>query len=214
MRITLPSGTEAELARPDGEPARGVALAPDIMGLRPLFDDLCARLAGEYGWVVCAPEPFPGQAGLPLEERLNGTIDVDRIVGDLVAAADQTGCERVAVIGFCMGGMAAFRAAGANRFDRAVAFYGMVTPPPQWSAPGNDPLDALGRDGASPTLAVVAGQDRWAPQADVDALQALDHVTVAFYPEADHGFVHDASRPSHRADDAADAWRRTADFLA
>ena len=223
MRITLPSGTPAELATPDTDPARGVALAPDIMGLRPLFDEHCARLAKEHGWAVCAPEPFPGQEDLPLEDRLNGSIDVDRIVGDLVAAAAATGCDRVAVIGFCMGGMAAFRAAGhvvqgasgaTSTFDRAVAFYGMVTPPPQWAAPGNDPLDALTRPGACPTLAIVAGQDRWAPPPDVDALRALPNVTVAFYPDADHGFVHDPSRPAHRADDAADAWRRVSEFLA
>jgi len=214
MRITLPSGTPAELAMPDGEPTRGVALAPDIMGLRPLFDEHCARLAKEHGWVVCAPEPFPGHEDLPIDERLNGTIDVDRIVGDLVAAADQTGAERVAVLGFCMGGMAAFRAAGTGRFDRAVAFYGMVTPPPQWAAAGKDPLDMLRKPEVCPTLAIVAGQDRWAPEDDVAALRALDDVTVAFYPDADHGFVHDPSRPSHRADDAADAWRRVSEFLA
>ena len=52
MRIELPSGTPAELARPDGEPVRGLVLVPDIGGLRPLFDDLVrpagrrARLGG------------------------------------------------------------------------------------------------------------------------------------------------------------------------
>jgi dienelactone hydrolase len=33
------------------------------------------------------------------------------------------------------------------------------------------------------------------------------------YEGAEHGFVHDASRPAHRADDAADAWRRVIAFL-
>ena len=223
MRITLPSGTPAELAMPDGAPTRGLALAPDIMGLRPLFDEHCARLAKEHGWAVCAPEPFPGQEVLPIDERLNGTIDVDRIVGDLIEAADATGADRVAVLGFCMGGMAAFRCAGwpagrasgaTVRFDRAVAFYGMVTPPPQWSAKGKDPLDMLAKPEACPTLAIVAGLDRWAPEDDVAALRGLDNVTVAFYPEADHGFAHDPSRPTHRADDTADAWRRVGEFLA
>ena len=44
MRIELSSGTPAELVVPPA-PTRGVVLAPDIMGLRPLFDDLAARLA-------------------------------------------------------------------------------------------------------------------------------------------------------------------------
>ena len=33
------------------------------------------------------------------------------------------------------------------------------------------------------------------------------------YEGADHGFVHDPSRPAHRADDAADAWSRVLAFL-
>ena len=61
MRISLPSGTPAELAVPDTEPTRGLVLAPDIGGLRPLFEEMCARLAAEHAWAVCAPEPFPGR---------------------------------------------------------------------------------------------------------------------------------------------------------
>ena len=38
--------------------------------------------------------------------------------------------------------------------------------------------------------------------------------TVLRYEGADHGFVHDASRPAHRADDAADAWAKVLDWLA
>ena len=33
------------------------------------------------------------------------------------------------------------------------------------------------------------------------------------YPSAEHGFVHDPDRPAHRADDAADAWRRAIAFF-
>ena len=208
---------------PDGEPTRGVALHPDIMGLRPLFDDLCAQLAKEHGWAVCAIEPFPGQADLPLDQRLNAKLDTDRVLADMRDAGEQTGAARVAAMGFCMGGMQAFRAAGyaverasgaTANFDRSVSFYGMIEPPEQWRAPGNDPLDALARPHACPTLAILGGIDRWAPPDHVEKLRAFDHVTIAMYDEADHGFVHDPSRPTHRADDAADAWRKVADFLA
>jgi carboxymethylenebutenolidase len=214
MRITLPSGTAAELARPDGgEPSRGLVLVPDIMGLRPLFDDLCASLAREHGWAVCAIEPFAGQEGMPLEERLQAPLDLDRVIGDLAAAADATECDRVAVMGFCMGGMQTFRAAGTGRYDRAVSFYGMIQPPPQWSTSGHDPLDLLARAEACPTLAILGGQDKWTPADAIAELEKLANVEIALYPDADHGFVHDASRPAHRADDAADAWRRVAEFL-
>jgi carboxymethylenebutenolidase len=213
MRETLETGTEIEVVMP-GAAVRGLVVAPDIMGLRPLFDEHVARLSSENNWAVAAVEPYPGKTDLALEDRLSGRINVERMLSDLIAAADRLQHDRVAILGFCQGGMSAFRAAGTLRFDRAVAFYGMVRPPQQWSVPGADPLDMLMRSGAAPTLAIVAGQDRWAPPDDVEALRALPNVEVAFYPEADHGFVHDASRDSHRADDAADAWSRVKAFLA
>jgi carboxymethylenebutenolidase len=213
MRIELPSGTAAELVRPEGQATWGVALHPDIMGLRPLFDDLCARLASDYGWTVCAIEPWPGQEDLPLEKRLNAPLDLERVMGDLVAAADATEVGRTAVMGFCMGGMQAMRAAGTGRFDRAVSFYGMIVPPEQWRSPGADPLETLSQPDACPTLAIIGGVDRWTPRPDVERLRSLPQVEIALYGEADHGFVHDPSRPAHRPDDAADAWKRVAQFL-
>src|SRR3954463_5344012 len=120
MRISLPSGTPAELAVPDGRPSRGLALAPDIGGLRPLFDDLCARLAAEHGWAVCAPGPVPRRpAGGPGQGLGPGrTPRDDEQVGDLVAAAEvlrtEVGVERVAVLGFCLGGMYALKSADAR----------------------------------------------------------------------------------------------------
>jgi carboxymethylenebutenolidase len=220
VRINLPSGTPAELALPGGTPNRGVALAPDIMGLRPLFDDLCARLAADRGWAVCAADPFPGQEQLSIDERRAALVNLrdDDRVGDLVAAADALGaqgCERVAVMGFCMGGMYALKASGTGRFDRAVSFYGMIRVPADWQGPEQaDPLDLVAGT-ATPILAIVGGQDPYTPPDDVEALRAVgDRVTVVVYPDAEHGFVHDPARPAHRAGDAADAWDRVAEFLA
>lgn len=212
-RVRLPSGTPAELVRPTGAPTRGLVLAPDIMGLRPLFDELCARLAEEHGWAVCAPEPFSGREHLPIEERDVGSNDDERVVGDLVAAADLLGVEPVAVLGFCQGGMWAFKAVSSGRFDKAVAFYGMVRVP--WARLGHaQPLESLARPGTAPVLAIVGGRDHLVAPEDVDALRALPGVEVAFYPQAEHGFAHDPARPTHRPDDAADAWRRAVAFLA
>ncbi|HEX2040572.1 MAG TPA: dienelactone hydrolase family protein [Acidimicrobiales bacterium] len=214
-RVALPSGTPGELVEaPSGSPRRGVVVAPDIMGLRPLFDDLCARLAAEHDWTVCAVEPFPGREDLPVEVRLQTPLDPERVLADLVAAADETRAERVAVLGFCRGGMHAFQAAGTGRFDRAVAFYGMIRVPEEWRPGRREPLEELARPEACPTLAVLGGRDSYTPADDIEALRTLANVEIAFYPEADHGFVHDPARPTHRADDAADAWRRVAHFLA
>lgn len=221
MRIDLPSGTPTELVLPgDGQAQRGLVIAPDVMGLRPLFDEMAARLATDHGWAVAAVEPFPGElASLPLEERLVHRIDAERLTTDLQLAADvvqeRSGASRVGIIGFCMGGMNVFRAAGTGRFDRAVAFYGMIRPPEPWSAPGDDPLDTLARPECCPVLAILGGEDHFTPPEDIAALEHVGaHVTTRVYDDAQHGFVHDPSRPAHRADDAADAWRWTTDFLA
>lgn len=216
MRIELPSGTAAELARPAAaEPTRGLVLLPDIMGLRPLFDDHCARLADEQGWVVCAPEPFPGHEDMPLEERLGyvGRLGDTRLVGDAVEAADATGMDAVGVIGFCMGGMVTFKAAATGRFDRAAAFYGMIRVPDQWYGDDmGEPLEALASPLRCPTMAIIGTDDIWTPPADVEALEAAG-VEVVRYEGAEHGFVHDPDRPAHRPADAADAWRRVAAFV-
>lgn len=212
MRITLPSGTPAEIARADNNNEIGIALHPDIMGLRPLFDDHVARLASE-GFTTCAIEPWPGQEDVPLEKRMEMSVDLDRVLGDLHAAADATECERVCVLGFCMGGMETFRAAGTGRFHRAVAFYGMIVPPDAWRVPGRDPLDMLQKPDACRTLAILGGKDPYTPPDDIAKLRELSNVETVVYPEAEHGFAHAPERPSHRADDASDAWRRTLDFF-
>lgn len=215
MRITLPSGTPAELAVPDVVPEQGLVVIPDVMGLRPLFDDLVARLAAEQSWAVCAPELYPGREELGVTDRLAAaaTLEDDRVLGDIVAAAEATGCERVGVIGFCMGGMYTLKAVSTRRFHRACPFYGMIRVPEAWRSPGQgEPLALLAQGDPGSVLAVIGTADHWTPPEDVDALAATG-ATVVRYEGADHGFVHDPSRPAHRPEDAADAWSRVLDWL-
>jgi carboxymethylenebutenolidase len=217
MRITLPSGTPAEIARSEsGAPVQGLVLIPDIMGLRPLFDDHCARLAHQYDLVVVAPEPFPDLTDRPIEWRLQhlGAVPDDRRLRDIIDAADATGQETVGILGFCMGGMYALKAAGTGRFSRAVSFYGMIRVPDVWKNESSvEPLDAVTSAGACPVLELAGTADSFVPEDDMQALEAVGG-TVVRYDGADHGFVHDPARPAHRADDAADAWRRAMAFLA
>lgn len=217
MRITLPSGTAAELARPSSgdEPSRGLVLIPDIGGLRPLFDDLAQRLADDNGWAVCAYELWPGREHLDLGDKLaaGGTIDDARVLGDAAAAADATECGEVGVTGFCIGGMFTLKAAGTGRFDAAAAFYGMVRVPEQWQGGTlGEPLDYLTRPERCPTLLIAGTADPWVPADDMAAAEKAG-VEVVRYEGADHGFVHDPSRPTHRAADAADAWSRVTAHL-
>ena len=197
-------------------PERGLVVIPDVMGMRPLFDDLVARLAAETGWTVAAFELYPGREQLDVEDRLAAasTLDDDRVLGDAMAAAEATGAGTVSILGFCMGGMYALKAVGTGRFERSCPFYGMIHVPEAWQGPGQgEPLDGLAAGDPSSVLAVIGMADAWTPPDHVDELEAAG-ATVLCYEGAGHGFVHDASRPTHRADDAADAWAIVLDWLA
>ncbi len=219
MRVTLATNTPAELVVPDvgtdaASASRGLVIIPDIMGLRPLMDGHVSRLSEATGWPVCAFEHWPGREHLSTAERLEqvGSLDDDVVLADAAAAADATGADQVAVLGFCMGGMYALKAAASGRFSRAVALYGMIRVPDMWSSDTQaQPLDLLAGPHA-PVLAIIGGADTWTPPADVEALRSTG-AEVVVYPDAEHGFVHDPERPAHRVDDAADAWRRTLEFL-
>lgn len=212
-------------ARPDGEALGGVVLVPDLIGLRPLFEDICRRLA-THGLTVCAPETFarliPEGGSLDVDQRRVRAAELhdDVVMEDLAEAADHLvaadGVGSIAVLGFCMGGGFALKAAATGRFERAVAFYPLLRTPTEWAGGGlRDALALVGE--ACPSLAILGEVDPYTPPADVDALRNAwagkpDHKVVV-YRAADHAFAHDPERPVHRPDDAADAWHRTLAFL-
>ncbi len=217
MRIILPSGTPAEVAEPaDGEPTMGLVIAPDIFGLRPLYDDMVQHLADEWQMTVVAVEPFPGRAlGAEIEPRFAEVpnLDDDDHLRDLLEGADATSAATVGLLGYCMGGMYCHKASRSDRFHRIVSFYGMIRLPQAWHSDGQrEPLDYLHRGRASSVLAIVGDLDHYTPPADVEALAETGAVIVR-YPEAEHGFAHDPSRPAHRPDDAADAYARSHAWL-
>lgn len=211
----LPSGTPAiSVPRPGAR--TGLVIGADIWGIRPLFDDMAERLADEWDMAVCAPEPFPGQ-DLPMQldprvDAIRESNDADRL-RDLQEAAAVTGCERVVMIGFCMGGMYALKAAALDTFARIVPFYGIICLPEAWRSAGQrEPLDLLAGGHPERVLAVIGEIDPYTPPADVAALEALGASTLRF-PEAGHAFVHDPSRESYRADDAAIAWQTAKEWV-
>jgi carboxymethylenebutenolidase len=112
-----------------------------------------------------------------------------------------------------MGGMYALKAVRTGRFSRVVPFYGMIRLPEYWRGPGQgEPLDAVAQGDPRSVLAIIGTADSFTPPDDVEALEATG-VTVVRYEGADHAFVHDPDRPSHRAGDAADAWDHARNWL-
>ena len=207
-------------ARPDGMPRAGVVLHPDVGGLRPLFNDMARRLA-THGFAVCAFEPFatrPESELGSIEGRMGQVKELDDAqqleifssAADLLVVEDNV--TRVSVLGFCMGGHYTFKAAASDRFDAAVAFYGMLRTPDAWQGPGHTIEPLAVADRMCPTLAIFGSIDNWTPAADVDALrnawQSRTDCEIVMIEGADHGFVHDPERDVHRADDAAACWAK------
>jgi carboxymethylenebutenolidase len=189
-----------------------------MVGLREVFDEHAARVANEQGWVVVSPEPFPGHPDGDVWQRYDymAGVDAPGQVADVLAAADATGCDRVALLGFCLGGFQGYQAAPTGRFEAIVSMYGPIKLPEVWrrNPLQTAPLDALRRPGrTTPLLAIIAGIDAGTPPDDVDELRGVYGVDAVVYDEADHAFVHDPIRPAHRAADAADAWDRALHFL-
>jgi carboxymethylenebutenolidase len=215
-KIELSTGTPAEIVHPQtGRPKAGIVLVPDIMGLRPLFEEHCARLSKEWKVSVCAPELFPGMEKLNVDQRMKKvkTFNDELKIEDILAAAQRTGCDTVHVVGFCMGGMYALKAAANERFTKAVSFYGMIRVPKQWKGKGQaEPLELLAERGAAHVMEIVGTKDPYVPVDDAKELEELG-ATVAIYKGAEHGFVHDPERPAHRPKEAKDAWTKAKKFL-
>lgn len=212
-------------ARPDGMPRAGVVLHPDLGGLRPLFEDMARRLA-THGLAVCAVEQFatrPASDLVSFESRMAHVKDLDdaQQLEILSSAADllvvEDNISRVSVLGFCMGGHYTFKAAASDRFDAAVAFYGMLRTPADWQGPGHTIEPITVADQMCPTLAIFGSVDPWTPGADVEALRAAwsgrSDCEIVMIEGGDHGFVHDPERDVHRAADAEACWAKAISWM-
>jgi carboxymethylenebutenolidase len=74
---------------------------------------------------------------LTFQQRLDegiGWLDEASVLTDVVETAGLLGAEPTAILGVCIGGSLALRAATTGRFERIVSLYGMVHLPPQWAA--------------------------------------------------------------------------------
>lgn len=223
MRTLRRGGADVTVvhARCEGMPRAGIVLHPDIMGVRDLFVDLSRRIAS-HGFAVACVEPF---ARVPEADRAATVADAgarmswpaglddDEQLGDLDAAANLLTVEddvaSVGVLGFCMGGFYTFKAAATERFDAAVACYGMLAVPEGWRGPGQRaPIETAGD--VCPTLAIFGSADPWTPLAEIEALRVAwagrGDCEIVVVEGADHGFIHAPERPAHRADDAARLW--------
>ncbi len=142
-------------------------------------------------------------------------VPEDRAARDLHAAVEflksqsSVKKDRLASIGWCMG--------GGYSLDVALQEPTLTADVINYGHLATD-SESLKKINAS-ILGIFAGKDNGIPVDDVKKFeQSLKQqgkkIDVVIYPDAGHGFENPNNKASYRADDAADAWKRTVKFLA
>jgi carboxymethylenebutenolidase len=232
VRIPLPDGSElpAALAVPAGAgPHPGVIVLHEMFGLKVDMRGVAERFAVE-GYVAVVPGLFAhgprvvciARAMREVSSMQPGQVTADTdAVRSWLAARSDVDADRLAVIGFCMGGGFAliYAATGPPGVGAASVNYGDV------------PKDVERLRGVCPVVASYGGRDRmFAPKAQLLERHLSDLGVphdVKVYPRAGHSFMtpdtraHQVSkfvlvpmRLGHAPEEAEDAWRRVFAFFA
>jgi len=185
-------------------------------GLNDWVEEQAARLS-DQGYVTLAVDLYRGKVATTSDEAhelMRGVPD-DRAKRDLHAAfeflASQPNVQkaRIGSIGWCMGGGYSLDVALREPTLRAAVInYGHLVTDTE-----------LLRGINASVFGIFGGRDRGIPVDDVQkfakALKELGkQVDVTVYPQAGHGFENPNNKDGFRAEDAADAWKRTVKFFA
>lgn len=172
------------------------------LGFRAVAPDLFWRL--KSGIELEADIPAEMQTAFGLYQR----FDVDAGISDIAAsikALRDAGCERIGVVGYCLGGLLAYLTACRTDADASVGYYGV----------GIDGKLGEAHGIANPLMLHVATDDGFVPaeaQAAVHAaLDAHPRVTLFNY-KADHAFAR-AVGSSRVPELAEQADARTVEFF-
>ena len=203
------------LSVPDGGTGPGVVVLQEWWGLVPHIKDVADRFAAE-GFVALAPDLYHGDVARSPDEagKMMMALNIAQTEKDLRGAVEYllsheaTEGDRAGTVGFCMGGALSLYAASKNeRVGACVVFYG-IHPKVE---PDFERLRA-------PVLGLFGEKDSMVTPAVVQALEerVREHgksVETHIYPGAEHAFFNDTRPEVYDAEAAADAWRRTVEFL-
>jgi carboxymethylenebutenolidase len=222
--VEVAPGVGGFLAHPRGRTGDGIVVVMEAFGLNAFVRETCVRFA-RAGYVACAPDVYHGET-FEYADRERAiaklmTLDDATVMNEIGGALDvleSEGARRNAIIGFCMGGRAAFlaNATHGERLRASVSFYGGGIAPAQPKGPRKPLLDRV-PDLRAPQLLVYGAKDS-SIAADEHArlAQALtEHgkrYTIAVYPDAPHAFA-TFDRESYREAQASAAFRTTFAFL-
>ena len=200
------------LAKPAGKARGAVVIVQEIFGLSPWI----VRSVDSYatdGYLCVAPALFDRVRrnlvlgySPPEREQAMGyrrQIDTAKAVLDIGAAAAMARhAGKVAMIGYCWGGMLTWAAASELPLGAAVCYYGAGIP------------KLLPKVPVCPTMLHSGEQDQSIPLSDVELVRAAYPQANYHLYAAGHAFAND-DRPDHyNAEAAALARSRTNAFLA
>lgn len=226
-RTTVKLGPDLSGYFAPGRPnAPGIVVIQEAFGVNAFVKATCDRFA-DAGYHAIAPDYFHGRT-FDYADRENAIAAVNDLDDDL--AMRETGLaldalvehgarrDRLAVIGFCMGGRLAFLANATlkERVAATISFYGGGIAPPEPKGKRKPLLDRV-REITAPALLIYGAQDASIGAEEHARLaraltEANKRYTLAVFPDAPHAFA-TFDRESYRAPAAADAWRMTDDFL-
>jgi carboxymethylenebutenolidase len=229
ITLKVADGTtmRAYVARPqDTNPHSGLLVYQEAFGVNAHIRDVTERLARE-GYVAVAPELFhrsaPGFEGAydnfeAVMPHVRALTDQD-LEADVLSAYEwlraepATHGQRIACIGFCMGGRVTFLTNAVLPVSAAISFYGGGIAPNPFS-PG-----LLSRAGnlRAPQLLFWGGLDKHiGPEQTRMVTESLRAASKPFvnveFSDADHGFFCDA-RSSYNPYAARQAWALALTFL-
>jgi carboxymethylenebutenolidase len=193
-QVTFTSGDGSTLipsylASPDGDgPHPVVLILRGVAGPDDGYTEIAQRLAEwgyvalVHGWKVRGSDPTDD----PVYADLQGAMSFLKSVG-------QADLKRLAVFGFCRGGVHALMAARAHAdISVVVVFHGFAFRP-AGAQPGAEPYD-LARGVNVPMLILHGTEDERAPIADMRRMEAQMRAlgkfcTFVYYLGARHGFA-------------------------
>lgn len=219
--VSYPSGSETVSgvaytpAQVKG-PAPAVIVIHEWWGLNDWVKEQAARLS-DQGYVTLAVDLYRGKSTANPEEahELMRGVPEDRARRDLLAAVKflqsqkNVRADRIAVIGWCMGGgYAETLAVSDPGLAAAVINYGRLSTE-------KETLNKI----QAPLLGLFGGLDRGIPPESVRQFESTmkglgKKVETHIYPGAGHAFQNPSNKAGYRAEDAADAWKRITAFLA
>ena len=216
------------VAAPEPGSSNGCAVIviQEAFGVDAHIEEVTGRFAQE-GWLAVAPHLFYRSGGGTISyddsegmyRHLGALTDVSTLddIDATLALIDERGipAERVALVGFCLGGRVSFLVAGERTLGATVGFYGGgIVHGRSETRPS---LLGLAPELKTPWLGLFGGADQSIPAEELDLLEgalasAPVEALVVRYPEAGHAFLND-HKSGYAPEASADAWDRTLSWL-